>query len=123
MPTATATRHPFASAEWSALKACERILHKWAEDEWNGAIQYDSDDVTPRRYGKDRYGSYTVPGPIVQDKSETAMERARKIAAKHGLSVYNQTDPRGCALYVYSAADLRGRKINECYSTMARAVV
>jgi hypothetical protein len=48
---------------------------------------------------------------------------ARKIAAKHGMSVYHQGDPRGCALYVYSAADLKGRKIDECYSTVARAVV
>jgi hypothetical protein len=120
---ATATRHPFTTAEWSALKRCERILHRWAENECNGAIQYDDDGNNPRRYGQDRYGSFTIAGPVIPDKSETAMEQARRIAAKHGLSVYNQTDPRGCALYVFSAADLNGRRIDECYSSLARAVV
>lgn len=123
MPATTATRYPFTAAEWSALKRCERILHRWAEHECNGVIQYDDNGNNPRRYYNDRYGSPTVPGPIVPDKSETAMENARKIAAKHGLSVYNQTDPRGCALHVYSVHDLNGRKIDECYSVMARAVV
>lgn len=123
MPTATVTRHPFSAADWAILKQCQRTLHKWAEDECNGIIQYDNDGTTPRRYYNDRYDSPTVAGPIVPDKSETAMEKARKIAAKHGLSVYNQTDPRGCALYVYSAADLNGRKIDECYSVLARPVI
>lgn len=124
MATATATRiYPFTTAEWTALKRCERTLHRWSEDECNGIIQYDNDGTTARRYYNDQYGSPTVPGPIVPDKSEMAMEQARKIAAKHGLSVYNQTDPRGCALHVYSAADLKLRKIHECYSVMARPVI
>lgn len=122
MATATATRRPFTVAEWSALKCYQRILHNWAEKECNGEIQYD-EDGRARRYWPDQYGSPTVPGNIVPDKSEIAMEAARKIAAKHGLSVYNQTDPRGCALYVFSAADLNGRSIDECYSTLARAVI
>lgn len=120
---ATATRHPFTASEWSALKRCERTLHRWAEDECNGAIQYDDDGNNPRRYGQDRYGSFTIAGPVIPDKSEAAIEQARRIAAKYGLSVYNQTDPRGCALYVFSAADLNGRRIDECYSSLARAVV
>lgn len=123
MATATATRHPFTTAEWSALKYCERRLRKWAEDECNGIIQYDNNGSNPRRYYSNHYGSPTVPGPIVPDKSETAMENARDLAAKHGLSVYYQTDPRDCALYVYSVHDLKKRKINECYSVIARPVV
>jgi hypothetical protein len=123
MPTATATRHPFSAADWATLKQCQRTLHKWAEDECNGVIQYDDNGNNPRRYYNDKYGCPCVPGPIIPDKSETAMENARKIAAKHGLSVYNQTDPRGCALHVYSATDLKGRKIDECYSVMARPVI
>jgi hypothetical protein len=123
MATATATRYPFSAADWATLKQCQRTLHKWAEDECNGDIQYDSDGVTPRRYYNDRYGSPTLAGRVIPDRSESAMENARKIAAKHGLSVYNQTDPRGCALYVYSVHDLKGRKIDECYSMMARPVI
>lgn len=124
MATATATRiHPFSAADWATLKQCQRTLRKWSEDECNGIIQYDDDGVTPRRYCNDRCGSPTVPGSIVIDRSESAMERARKIAAKHGLSVYHQSDPRGCALYVYNVHDLKGRKIDECYSIMARPVI
>jgi len=113
---------PFTAAEWASLRLCERTLHRWHEDECNGAIQYDNDN-NPRRYRADRRGSFTIAGPIVPDKSEYAMEVARTIAGKHGLSAYNQTDPRGCALYVYSAADLRGRDIHESYSVLARPVI
>ena len=122
MATSIRKRHPFTAAQWAALKQCQRTLHLWAEKECNGEIQYDNDG-SARRYFPDGYGSFSGKGQIVPDKSEAAMERDRSIAAKHGLSVYNQTDPRGCALYVYSAADLKGRKIDECYSLMATAVV
>lgn len=114
---------PFTAAEWAALKQCQRTLHLWAEKECNGIIQYDDNGNNPRRYWNDRYGSPTIAGRVVFDKSEAAMEKARTIAGRHGLSVYNQTDPRGCALYVYSAADLRGRDIHECYSILARPVI
>lgn len=113
---------PFSAAEWAGLKRCQRTLHLWAEKECNGEIQYD-DDGQARKYGKDRYGCYCVPGAIVTDKSESAMEAARMIAAKHGLAVYNQTDPRGCALYVYNPNDLKGRRIDECYSMIGRPCI
>lgn len=113
---------PFTRTEWAALRQCSKTLHLWAEKECNGDIQYD-ENGNPRRMGKDRWGSSTIQGSIIPDKSETAMEKARAIAAKHGLSVYEQTDPRGCALYVYSAADLKGRDIRCCYSTIGHPVV
>lgn len=124
MATTTATRHLFTTAEWASLKRLARIIHKWNEDECNGAIQWHGDnEETPKRYFQDHHGSFTITGPTIQDKKKQSLESARKIAAKHGLSVFHQSDPRGCALYVYSAADLKGRKIDECYSVMARAVV
>ncbi len=123
MPTATAARHPFSAADWASLKRLAKIIHKWNEDECNGIIQYDDDGITPRRYHNDRYGCPCVPGSAVPDKSEAAVENARKIAAKHGLSIYHQSDPRGCSLYVYNAHDLKGRKIDECYSVLARPVI
>lgn len=121
MATSIKTCRPFTAAQWATLRQCERTLHRWAEHECNGVIQYD-DDGSARRYHNDRHGSPTIPGSIVPDKSEWAMMTARKIAAMHGLSVYNQTDPRGCALYVYNAAELDGRRINECYSSIGRPV-
>ena len=125
MATATATRiHPFSAADWASLKRLARIIHQWNEDECNGAIQWHGDnEETPKRHFQDRYGSFTIPGPTIQDKEKQSLEAARKIAAKHGLSIYHQSDPRGCALYVYSVHDLKGRKIDECYSVMARPVI
>jgi len=123
MATTTDRCFPFTTAEWSALKRCAATMRRWDEDCCNGVIQYDDNDSNPRRYSVDRWNSFTIPGPVVADKSKAAIEKAGKIAAKHGLSVYHQSVPRGCALYVFSAADLRGRKIDECYSMMAKPVL
>jgi hypothetical protein len=125
MATATATRiHPFSAAEWASLKRLAKIIHKWNEDECNGAIQWHGDnEETPKRHFQDRQGCFTIPGPTIQDKEKQSLESARKIAAKHGLSIYHQSDPRGCALYVYNVHDLKGRKIDECYSVLARPVI
>jgi hypothetical protein len=123
MATATATKAaPFSAAEWASLKRLAKIIHKWNEDECNGAIQWEGDnEEIPRRYYLDRYGTYTIPGPIIVDKEKPSLESARKIASKHGLSIYHQTDPRGAALYVYNAADSRGR-IDELYSSIGKPV-
>ena len=123
MTTATATKTaPFTAAEWASLKRLAKIIHKWNEDECNGAIQWHGDnEETPRRYFQDRYGSFTIPGPTIQDREEQSIESARKIAARHGLSIYHQADPRGIALYVYNAAEAKGR-IDELYSSIGKPV-
>lgn len=124
MATTTATKTaPFTTAEWKTLKSLEKIIHQWNEDECNGAIQWeDSKEETPRRYYLDNYGSYTKKGPVIVDKENQALESARKIAGKYGLSIYHQLDPRGCSLYVYNAAEAKGR-IRELYSSIAKPVI
>jgi hypothetical protein len=121
--TTTATKTaPFTAAEWASLKRLAKIIHKWNEDECNGAIQWEGDnEETPKRYFQDRYGCFTIPGPTIQDKEKQSVESARKIAARHGLSIYHQPDPRGIALYVYNAADSKGR-IDELYSSIGKPV-
>jgi len=123
MATTTATKTaPFTAAEWASLKRLAKIIHKWNEDECNGAIKWHGDnEETPKRYFQDRYGCFTIPGPTIQDKEKQSVESARKIAARHGLSIYHQTDPRGVALYVYNAADSKGR-IDELYSSIGKPV-
>jgi hypothetical protein len=123
MATATATKTaPFSAAEWASLKRLAKIIHKWNEDECNGAIQWHGDNKeTPKRYFQDRYGCFTIPGPTIQDKEKQSVESARRIAARHGLSIHHQTDPRGIALYVYNAADSKGR-IDELYSSIGKPV-
>jgi hypothetical protein len=123
MATTTATKTaPFSAAEWARLKRLAKIIHKWNEDECNGAIQWHGDnEETPKRYFQDRYGCFTIPGPTIQDKERQSIESARAIASKHGLSIYHQTDPRGVALYVYNAAEVKG-SIDELYSIIGKAV-
>ena len=108
--------HPFTRAEWTTLKRCQRILRQWSEDECNGFIKQD-DKGKFRRYHKDERGIPCLGGSLIADRRESAVERAREIAGKHGFSVYHQPDCRGCALHVYKAGGLRGRKIDQCYST------
>ena len=113
---------PFNREEWAALKRCERNIHSWSEELCNGTIQEVEDGIY-HRFHNDRYGTPTIQGDRIANKSEKAIERARTIAGRHGLSVYKQSDPRGCALYIYNAADLKGRSIDSYYSMIGRAVV
>jgi hypothetical protein len=123
MATATATKiAPFNREEWTALKRCERTIHSWAEELCNSTIQEVENGIYHRFYN-DPYGYPTIQGPRIADKSEKAMQRAQGIAKRHGFSAYKQGDPRGCALYVFRADDLKGRPIDECYSILARPVV
>lgn len=124
MPT-TATRHPrhpFTAAEWTALKRCERILHRWAELCCIHDIEERDDGTVMARFCSPVTGVISGPRRIPNQRA-SAFKRAQRIASAYGLSVYEQTDPRGIALYVYHPADLKGRDIDECYSTLARAVV
>ena len=125
MATATAAKTaPFSAAEWASLKRLAKIIHKWNEDECNGAIQWEGiNEEIPRRYYLDNYGTYTRPGPIIVDRENRALESARKIAARHGLSVHHYSDPRGPVLYIYSVHDLKGRNIRECLLSVARPIV
>lgn len=123
MPTATAqTRIP--AAVFNRLCAIQKRLHKWAEDECNGAIQYDDAECTiPRRYYSDRWGNCTVKGGIIPNQEAKLLKEAAELAAKCGGLIYHQTDPRGCALYFYRESDLAGRglPIDQCYSSVALA--
>jgi len=106
----------------SFAKLCnlERKLHKWAEDECNGFIQWD-DDNTPRRYLPDYTGTPTRRGPVIPDRESRWLAAAREIAKQLGGHVYHQGDPRGCQLYFYRDSDLEGRSfpIEQIYSTAA----
>jgi hypothetical protein len=114
--------HPFNATEWETLKRLAKTLHKWAEDECNGAIQWEGiSEETPRRYYVDSYGCYSKPGPIIRNKEQECLNTAARLAASHGLSIYHQTDPRGIALYVYNASDSKGR-IDELYSSIGKPV-
>lgn len=108
---------------FNLLCSLERRLHKWAEDECNGRIQWEEDPLTgeeiPRLHHLDRYGSYTVRGGVIPNREATYLAQAANIAAQCGGLVYHQSDPRGCALYFYRPSDIQGLPIDQCYSGVA----
>lgn len=60
----------------------------------------------------------------IPDREAGAKRRLAKILKSYpGLQAYIQTDPRGAALYIYRAADLKaGNTIDSCYSSIGVAV-
>ena len=95
-------RHGLTDYAWRKLREAERVLHLWAEMECNGQIQWHGEhDGGHHLYGLDQWGNYTLHRGAIPDREDLALRQARKIADRYGLLVYHQTDPRGCALYVY----------------------
>ena len=114
---------PFTNKEWNTLNRCERIITKWNVEDCNGSIQFDDDNVTPRRYYKDEHGRYTIKGEAIKNRKNEAIKRAVDIAKSHNLCIYYQGDCRGPSLYVYDPAIVNAEKIRSCYSTMAKPVM
>ena len=90
--------HRLTGYSWRILRRCEHNLHRRAEDLCNCA-----------------------ESPI---NGEHWLGLARETAARFGLKVYHQSDPRGCALYVYSEDEMRGSRypIEQVYNTRATAI-
>lgn len=76
---------------------------------------------------QDHLGGHDIMAEQRDERREARlMVRAMEIARAHGYEVYFQTDPRGCAVFLYQPAKLEGLNgktpIDECYSTIGRAV-
>ena len=95
------------------LIRCSRVLSTWGEHEANGAIQRDETTNIP-------YWHHTDNGRRLSrtaDREAGAVRRARTIAEAHGLNLYYQTDPRGCALYLLRPGDVpEGQQAESCYN-------
>lgn len=100
--------------ETAALVRSERALHRWSERQCNEDIEVD-DDGRAWLHWRDswgRVGRYRIPNP-----EPGALRRASAIAAAHGLDIYQQGDPRGCALYLLRPGDVPdGEDVNAWYS-------
>ena len=83
---------------WRILRRCEHQLQLWAEDQCN----YAESEIDEQHW----------------------LGLARGTAARFGLKVYHQSDPRGCALYVYSDEEMLGSSypIEYVYNTRATAI-
>ena len=107
--------HGVTADETDVLLRCSRTLSTWAEHGCNGAIQRDGDsgDGLPYWYNTNtgkRCGR-------TADREAGAIRRARAIIEAHGLTMYHQGDPRGCALYVIRPGDVpEGKDVGAYYN-------
>jgi hypothetical protein len=112
----------------AALVRCEGVLHRWAEAECGGGGEYASwaierDEETDRPYRviyPHNGASYRNPVP---DRERGAVALVVSILESYpGLRFYLQTDPRGCALYIYREGDQGLDSIRSCYSSVGLAM-
>ena len=102
----------------ATLLRASALLHTWYEHSCNGVIQRDESS------GKTYWHSaltgkrlYATP-----DRETGTIKRVQRIAAKYGLMVYVQSDPRGCSLYLYQPAALREYSARNGYEADIDAV-
>lgn len=114
----TLNRLGFTIEESLDLFKIERNLHRWHERECNGEI--DRDETTGKVYGVfecHRRGPTRTRLPIRDLETAALRKLAGIMASKPALISYVQTDPRGAALYICEAKDIKpGHSIDECYS-------
>jgi len=102
----------FTMDETDKLLKIERTLHRWHELECNGDIQRD--EVTEKPFVVHHYTQNRYPYP---DKEKGALKRLSEILEGKGVTHYQQTDPRGCALYLIRPTDVpAGESVNAYYS-------
>jgi len=109
--------------ESAELLRIERTLHNWAEQECGDgndhaswAIERDETTGIPFRVVYPHTGqSYRTQ---IADREGGAIRRLERMFKRHrGLWWYQQTDPRGCALYVGETKDIpSGVLLDSCYS-------
>ena len=115
---------------WFELRRICRKLHKLDEMACDGEIQCDDYDGQWYHYNPDQYGSPTIKGKVLRTRPLDLLRVAADLVHRYGLSVYHQSDPRGCSLYVYNQSDLercsRGSDpaygISSYYNTIGTAV-
>ena len=89
-----------------ALRRIEMTLHRWAERECNGEVEVGDDGKAWNVAIEGHFGGTLTPTRWrAANREAGALRRLAKIMARYpALRAYHQTDPRWCALYVYSKA-------------------
>jgi hypothetical protein len=75
-------------------------IHDWNVDECNGVIQFNEDDKKCHYWAGGRNGGKRYDWGAIKDKETLAINRAKKVTEKYGLTLFHQGDPRGVSLYV-----------------------
>ena len=110
----------FTLAEIETMRKASRQLSRWCEAECNGEIQRDEETDLPFRY----YGEEMQYRTSCRDMERAAKNRLNSIISAHpGFDWYYQTDPRGCAVYLYRHDDVvPGTSVDCSYSSIGIAI-
>lgn len=101
----------FSFSEIKCLIRIERTLHRWAElccGTDAGCIERDETTGKPTLRCDVRIagGRIVTVSNWVADRESGALRRLDRIMSNHPtLAYYHQTDPRGCALYVFRRSE------------------
>ena len=115
----------FTSGEARQLLRIEKTLHRWAEQEcgdsndWaSWSIERDEATNRPFRVTHPHKAGSKVRRESIPDRENGALRRLASITARYPeIYGYHQTDPRGCALYLLRASDIRpGEQLDSIYS-------
>jgi hypothetical protein len=125
----------FTSDEAWQLRRISRTLSRWGELECGtdaGHIERDEATGRPRFYNaRARYVQANDPRAwsIIPDREAGALKRLHLLVAARNFRVdptgsgegrlqyFHQSDPRGCALYLVRASDIRpGEQLDSVYS-------
>lgn len=125
----------FSPDETGELMRIQRALHRIAERQCNE----DTSCLKCKGYGHTEAGAIRTEckpcggsGDTLGKREASLLRKASVLAEIHGFEVYHQTDPRGCALYVWSPARLaeynkgNGQRdpitIDACYNSVGTAI-
>ena len=117
--------HGFTDKEVEAMRRVSHTLTRWCEAECNGEIERMTGSNKPEHVHESRglggqWIRYHYPIP---DRENGAIKRMARILANHsGWAWYYQTDPRGCAVYLYRVDDpvltYGGVSVESCYNSI-----
>ena len=112
-----------------AVRRIAMTLHRWYELECGDGNGYiERDETTGKPYYVNCNSRYLGANDrrarhAIADRERGAIRRLDKLMARYpGLRYYLQTDPRGASLYLYDPAQLNGRDVDCCYSSVGTAV-
>lgn len=110
-----------SSQDLMALLRIGRALHRWNERECgidNGCIERDETTGIPYWLN-----SHTMRRTRIPDREKGAQKALAAIMARYPtLRAYQQSDPRGCALYVLRPGDVPEGQDTDAYYSRGVAV-
>jgi hypothetical protein len=120
----------FSFDETETLRRAEMTLHRWHELECGNCNAYGTsyvlnrDEQTGKPFMEYHFGDGRACKTAYPDKEKGALRRiAEVLKGKENIAgYYQQSDPRGCALYIIRKGDIPEGERAECFYSRGIAV-